>query len=214
MDLSKVKQKFSYKVFGIGGETELEIERSARSELKRGTTGVDYSRLRKFLEKGDWQAADKETWEVMCRVAARENEGWLDEASILNFPCEDLQQINQLWEHYSKGKFGFRVQKKIYENRGGGKTSRSESAVWKAFCEYVGWQKEGSSSWVWYSDLTFNLKNAPQGHLPRECFGHLPKEIMWMGQIWGVGCGKNNGGEYMMELVGVGLFSRVKTCNL
>jgi len=162
MDLSKVKQKFSYKLFGIGGETELEIT-NEKSELKRGSRGVDYSQLRKFLKKGDWRAADEETRKVMCRVAAREKEGWLDQESIDNFPCEDLQQINQLWEHYSKGKFGFSVQKKIYENLGGNEGGRR---VWEKFCERVGWKRVGEDKFIEYSDLTFNLKNAPQGHLP------------------------------------------------
>ena len=141
-NLSKVKQKFSYKLFGIGGETELEII-NEKSELKRGTRGVDYSQLRKFLKKGDWREANEETRKVMFRVAAREKEGWLDQESIDNFPCEDLQQINQLWEHYSQGKFGFSVQKKIYENLGVEK-----------FMDAVSW-------YDWYE-----VKNAPQGHFP------------------------------------------------
>jgi len=168
-NLSKVKQKISYKLFGFGGETELEIT-NEKSELKRGTRGVDYSQLRKCLKRGDWQEADHETMKVMCRVAAKEKEWRLDEESIENFPCEDLQEINQLWEHYSKGKFGFNVQKKIYENLGGGQTW--DSVVWEKFSERVGWLElggNGSRRWFLEFDLTFNL-NAPQGHLPYKIF--------------------------------------------
>lgn len=201
MDLSKFKQKFSYKVFGIGGETELEIERSDKIELKRGTRGVDYSQLRKFLEKGDWRAANKETWEVMCRVAARENEGWLDAESIDNFPCEDLQQINQLWEHYSKGKFGFSVQKKIYENMGYQHTCLI--TLWDNFTQRVGWSEKEGIFFLFFkdSDLTFNLKYAPQGHLPvwyKEYDGKVMK--VWV--------------SFGMENDVPKLFYRAKACNL
>jgi hypothetical protein len=202
MDLSKIKQKFSYKAFGIGGETELEIEMPERSELKRGTRGVDYNQLRKFLKKGDWRAANKETWEVMYRVAAVAQ---LNDEYILNFPCEDLQQINELWEHYSKGKFGFSVQKKIYENLRGFKTSKSHYSLWGEFNVRVGWairDEKWYSVSVYDSDLIFDLKNAPQGHLP-----------CWF---------KTNDGAEMTYFLFYaerkynepGLFFRAKTCNL
>ena len=196
MDLSKVKQKFSYKLFGIGGETELEIT-NEKSELKRGSRGVDYSQLRKFLKKGDWRAADEETRKVMCRVAAREKEGWLDQESIDNFPCEDLQQINQLWEHYSKGKFGFSVQKKIYENLGGGQESTALKTMGE-FMDAVGWNMRE------LEEIYYKRKNAPQGHFPI-VYGHFP--IVYTRQ------------KYQDEWAGIYgclivLFSRAKTCNL
>ena len=53
----------------------------------------------------------------MLAVAKREKE--LDVNSIDNFPCEDLRTIDQLWVKYSDGRFGFSVQKRIYQNLGG-----------------------------------------------------------------------------------------------
>ena len=38
-----------------------------------------------------------------------------------NFPCQDLGTIDKLWVEYSDGKFGFSVQKKIYQDLGGTK---------------------------------------------------------------------------------------------
>jgi hypothetical protein len=131
-----------------------------KSELKRGTRGVDYSQLRKFLKKGDWRAADEETRKVMCRVAGREKQAYLSRESIDNFPCEDLQQINQLWEHYSKGKFGFSVQKKIYENLGGGQTWNE--VVWGELMDAVGWRELRELG----EEIYHNRKTAPQGHFP------------------------------------------------
>ncbi|MFM9156775.1 MAG: GUN4 domain-containing protein, partial [Dolichospermum sp.] len=77
--------------------------------------GMDYSKLRDLLKAGEWKEADEETRRVMLAVAKRENEGSLDVESIDNFPCADLRTIDQLWVKYSDGKFGFSVQKRIYQ---------------------------------------------------------------------------------------------------
>ncbi len=129
-------------------------------ELK-SEKGVDYTKLRDLLKQHSWKEADKETAAIMLVAAGREKEGWLDIMSIDNFPCEDLRTINQLWLHYSKGKFGFSVQKEIYEELGG--TREYNYEVWKDFGDRVGWRS--GKNWMDYNKLTFNLK-APQAHLP------------------------------------------------
>ena len=85
------------------------------SESKESKIGQDYTTLKKYLAAGKWKEADAETARVMLAVAKREKEGWLDFGSIDNFPCEDLRTIDQLWVKYSDGKFGFSVQKRIYQ---------------------------------------------------------------------------------------------------
>lgn len=75
--------------------------------------GVDYTRLRDLLKAGKWKEADEETLTVMLKAAGREKEGWLNSDSIEKFPCTDLRTIDQLWVKYSKGRFGFTVQKRI-----------------------------------------------------------------------------------------------------
>ncbi len=129
-------------------------------ELK-SEKNVNSNKLRELLAAGQWKEADKETAQVMLLAAGRENEGWLDVDSIDNFPCEDLRTINQLWLNYSNGKFGFSVQKEIYESLGG--TREYNQQVWESFGDHVGWRKEGN--WLTYDKLTFNL-NAPKAHLP------------------------------------------------
>jgi hypothetical protein len=97
----------------------------------------------------------------MLAVAKREKEGWLDDKSIDNFPCADLRTIDQLWVKYSGGKFGFSVQKRIYQGFGG--TREHNSDIWEKFGDKVGWRKGGS--WLYYRYITFD-KKAPEGHLP------------------------------------------------
>ena len=148
--------------------------------------GMDYINLRNLLAAKKWQEADEETARVMLKVAGREKGRLLDLESIDNFPCEDLRTIDQLWVKYSNGRFGFSVQKRIYQSLGG--TREYNSEVWDKFCDKVGWRK--NNSWLYYNDLTFSEK-APEAHLP----------VVRMVVVWDWGGG------------GV-LFSRVETCKV
>ncbi len=143
-------------------------------ELK-SEKGVDYTKLRDLLNEKKWKEADQETSQVMLKAAERESQGWLSSEDIDNFPCEDLRTINQLWLHYSEGKFGFSVQKKIYKSLGG--TRDYNAKVWKNFYDRIGWTKRG----LWADRITFNLESAPQAHLPV----NLNFLEQWgRGQIW------------------------------
>jgi serine/threonine protein kinase len=128
--------------------------------------GVDYRKLRDLLKAGNWREADEETARVMLKVAGREKEGWLDDEHIENFPCTDLRTIDRLWVKYSNGRFGFSVQKRIWESVGG-KPGKWEKEIYKKFCVRVGWWRVvlREDTRKKYDDLTFSL-NAPLGHLP------------------------------------------------
>ncbi|MFM6271340.1 MAG: GUN4 domain-containing protein [Dolichospermum sp.] len=127
----------------------------------KSSCGMDYRKLRDYLAQGKWKEADEETRRVMLAVAKREKEGWLDDKSIDNFHCADLRTIDQLWVKYSDGKFGFSVQKRIYQGLGG--TREYNQEIWLKFGDKVGWRKGGN--WLYYKDITFD-KKAPEGHLP------------------------------------------------
>jgi hypothetical protein len=120
--------------------------------------GVNYTRLRDLLKTGEWKEADQETFAVMLKATGRENERYLDTQSIQNFPCTDLRTIDQLWVKYSGGRFGFSVQKRIWE---------SEGKDYYKFGDRVGWRKGmfWNKEWLYYNELTFST-NAPIGHLP------------------------------------------------
>jgi serine/threonine protein kinase len=133
-------------------------------ELK-SDVGMDYTKLRDLLKAGKWKEADEETLRVMLAFAKREKEGWLDDEHIDNFPCTDLRTIDQLWVKYSNGKFGFSVQKRIYQGLGG--TREYNREIWEKFGDKVGWRKGGN--WLYYNDITFD-KKAPEGHLPQVFF--------------------------------------------
>lgn len=127
--------------------------------------GVDYTRLRDLLQAGQWKEADGETAERMFEVMGRQEQGRLSIEDIQAFPCTDLRTIDQLWIKYSKGQFGFSVQKKIWQKCG---QPREYNSLWEKFGAMVGWRSRNgfsSDQWIDYIELTFDT-SAPMGHLP------------------------------------------------
>ncbi|MEG4865250.1 MULTISPECIES: serine/threonine-protein kinase [unclassified Microcoleus] len=137
--------------------------------------GVDYRQLDRLLASGKWQEADEETVNKMLEVAGRTKDGWLRGEDIDRFPCEDLRTIDQLWVKYSNGRFGFSVQKRIYESLGGSR--EYDRKIWAAFGDRVGWRVQNNwfwgvqNNWLLYEDLKFDTKTP--GQLPRGRIGWL-----------------------------------------
>jgi hypothetical protein len=134
------------------------LKTSQRDDLS-SDRNVDYTELRDLLAAGNWRLADEETMLVMLKAAGRDKVGRLSDESIENFPCTDLRTIDQLWGKYSNGRFGFSVQKRIWESVG---------KNYENFGEAVGWRKKGwwkNFEWITYEDVIFDTK-ALVGHLP------------------------------------------------
>lgn len=164
----QAESPLSPKFTPVANTTPIEPDVPLKSER-----GVDYTKLRDLLATGKWKEADEETANKMSEVAERTSEHWLRVEDIEPFPCEDLRTIDQLWVKYSKGLFGFSVQKRIYQSLGG--TREYDGKIWAAFCDRVGWRVNGNSELREYNDLKFNTK-APEGHLPSRVLG-----------VWGAG---------------------------
>ncbi|NEP13879.1 MAG: GUN4 domain-containing protein, partial [Symploca sp. SIO2C1] len=77
---------------------------------------ADYSQLQHFLETQQWKAADLETMRIMLEVAHRHKQGFLSGRDLRRFPCADLKMINNLWVQHSDNRFGFSVQREIFES--------------------------------------------------------------------------------------------------
>lgn len=117
--------------------------------------------LRDLLVSERWKEADQETLRIMLNVTNREQEGWLNVASIHNFPREDLRAIDQLWVEYSNSRFGFSVQQRIWKSVGG--NLKANDKIYEAFGDCVEWRVH--KNWLQINELTFN-SSAPTGHLP------------------------------------------------
>jgi len=150
---------------------------------------IDYTKLRDLLRNGKWKEADLETYEVMIQAVGKKSEGHFTSEELSNFPCVDLKTIDRLWVKYSNGKWGFSVQKHIWEECG---SPMDYNADWERFGDRVGWRKDGD--WMNYSDLTFYPGISLYGEFP----------VARRGRWWGL---------RRFLVLGV-LFSRVKTCGL
>jgi serine/threonine protein kinase len=121
--------------------------------------GIDYRELELLLETKQWRKSDELTAQLMLKVANREKEGWLDEDSIKTFPREDLRTIDQLWVHYSGGKFGFSVQKKLWL-KCGGKIGQYDYEIFKKLGAKLDWYCPQDSYWRRYDQFIDHTQNA------------------------------------------------------
>ena len=138
-------------------------------------------RLRQLLALGKWKEADEETTKILLKIANREQEEWLNVVDFKNnlgdfqkIDRRTLITIDRLWINYSKGRFGFSIQKNIW-NYVQEKSAIGGYAIRKRFADLVDWRID--AEWIEKTDpatgktlidrnkLTFNL-NAPEGHLP------------------------------------------------
>jgi uncharacterized caspase-like protein len=200
--------------------------------------GVDYTQLEYLLKMEQWEAANQETADLMHRItlkrkhwkafdqetnvdillglAKRWSEDWLTIENIQNFPCTDLHTIDRLWSKYSRGRFGFSVQKLIYES--------STDGNWKLFGEAVGWRKGFLflKEWIPYNQVNFDI-SAPRGHLPIcLCYGKRAKDIgigdAPNARVMHAYAGKEYETERIVEVVGKTrmylslLFARIESC--
>ena len=126
-------------------------------------SGADYTLLRNLLVAGEWKRADRETHFLMCRISNRYVEGWqwLDRGEIEKFPWQDFYIINRLWLESSEGKFGFSVQKQIWQSIE--VANNDDFEVEKSLGDRLGWRK--NNNWLSSKSFTFSL-DAPEGHLP------------------------------------------------
>jgi hypothetical protein len=180
-----------------------ELERQAEEQLKQAAarsqplapppnqsseaTQGDYTQLEALMKAGKWEEADQETAKQMCQVMGRQSEGWLRIEDIQQFPCADLRTIDQLWVQHSNGKFGFSVQKKIWQQCG---SPTEYNQQWEKFGEAVGWRSKRlmgiGAEWKSYSALTFDPSSASLGQLPRYWLGGLFVSSSDLGFLIGV----------------------------
>jgi len=116
--------------------------------------GVDYTELRDLLVKGKWKEADRQTHRILCFLARGSVGGYLTAGEVKKLPISDLLTIDRLWVKYSNKRFGFSVQRKIYE---------ALDRDYPEFCSRVGWPVSMTRSPS--QTFQFNLR-APVGHLP------------------------------------------------
>lgn len=230
VELSRTDIELYFWLFGSQGVIEVlpgkTLFSGDRSEQKTediddlsSRVGIDYTQLRDLLKAGRWLEADQETTTLILKIAGREEKRYLDLESVENFSCIDLCTIDTLWVKYSHGRFGFSVQKRIWESIrdvsasdpvlaliiGNGNVAASQTCI--DFANRAGWRLK--DSWIDYSNLIVE-ENAPNGQLPY--FGFF--EQVWRLKLLGVWEWHSAIATASWWQLCVALFSRIETCQI
>jgi GUN4-like len=125
-----------------------------------------YAQLNTALAQGQWQTADQETKLALFKLSGLSLREQCRPEHLSNLSCRDLQTIDRLWLKHSRGRFGFSVQRSIWQHYHNLYWSKSD--VWVGFADRVGWRVHNlivQNHWKRYPEIVFSL-DAPAGHLP------------------------------------------------
>jgi len=131
--------------------------------------------LAKQLEEEDFLSANQTTYKLMCQWAGCGEREWIYFTEIAMIPNEAIREIDELWKKYSKGKFGYGVQRRIW---------LAKQKDWMKFWEQIGWVKQGQ--WLRYpNEFEWSL-DAPEGHLPlwNQLRGVQALERLFTHDVW------------------------------
>lgn len=156
---------------------------------------VQLLEIANLLRNNRWKEADNQTTIFILQQTRRNEKDWLRLEDIDRISCDYLSELNELWLIYSNGRFGFSVQKEIYERvksdipltlKGeikrlvseyiyleGFRPKADSEFIFKLYYYFgleVGWIKKGMSPFT--TELTYNETkydlNASIGHLPHD----------------------------------------------
>ncbi|MFM7229759.1 MAG: GUN4 domain-containing protein [Cyanobacteriota bacterium] len=113
--------------------------------------------LQQALVLQQWEEADRVTSALLRRLAGpgAERRGYVYFSEVAPIAPADLDAIDHLWWFYSQGRYGFRVQRRLWQQC---------EQRWERLWPLLGWKAEGI--WTRYpTAFTWSLE-APEGHLP------------------------------------------------
>lgn len=113
---------------------------------------LDFLQLRDFLKNKQWQQADFQTTKLLLKIMDKPYWNEVYPEDIINFPCQELKQIDQLWLYYSNGNFGFSIQQTVWLSLNDG----IDYEVKKKLGDRLGWRKEGQ--WLNYDQISQQLE--------------------------------------------------------
>ncbi|KAJ6821246.1 tetrapyrrole-binding protein, chloroplastic [Iris pallida] len=147
--------------------TTLSPLNSTSTSTDAAATSLDA--LSRHLASGDLRQADEETRRLLVALAGEGavRRGYVFFSEVQFVPAEELRAIDRLWRSHSGGRFGYSVQKRIWERRAGRDFTQ--------FFIRVGWMRRLEAAEVeqWNyrsfpSEFTWELgdDSPPEGHLP------------------------------------------------
>jgi ribosomal protein S6 len=120
------------------------------NEIAQAFPPISYDSLNSLLAQGQWKNADQETGSIILELL---NRNIKDKVALI--PGEEIRNIDDLWTKHSQGKFGFKTQKSFNFKHNNPNQLAGQ----------LGWRRRWRG-WSNYEQLVFDLKKAPEGHLP------------------------------------------------
>ena len=119
--------------------------------------GQDYQTLQQALATEAFQEADRLTMASLRQMAgpAAEGRGYVFFSEVPALAVVDLDTIDRLWVAYSRGRYGFSVQRRLLKACGG---------RWEQLWSRLGWKRDGL--WTRYPSQFTWRHAAPEGHMP------------------------------------------------
>ena len=132
---------------------QLKSELSLTDELSCDNFCHQLEQLEIYLGQENWKKADEETAWIfyLIKVLKARSQDFSDWEDVFkNIPIELLDEIDRLWIQHSNERFGFRVQKRIWENTPGQNDDRFlESFILKRFGKQIGWSlSDNYDQWI------------------------------------------------------------------
>ena len=125
---------------------------------------VNYNLLNQYLSQQEWRKANDETRKLFLEATGKNKIGYLRTEDLERLSCWDLKVVDQLWQKYSQGKFGFSVQLPIYLETGNRPGKLLSDENYNRFGDQIGWRK--NNEWIIFIEsLNYSL-DAPKGHFP------------------------------------------------
>jgi len=141
--------------------------------------GADYQPLIEALQEGKWELADQITRDLLIWIGGEgtRKRNFVYFAEARKLPMADMKTIDLLWTTFSKKKFGFSVQKQIWN-------SKKVKGDFNLFVNEIEWNKGPCGGcdkictgctgllkrWVPVdsrgNEFVYDLKKAKKGHLP------------------------------------------------
>lgn len=127
---------------------------------------ISFDLLQQHLSTKNFKQADEETRRLLIVLAgeAAQKRGYVFFSEAQFIPEPDLKTIDELWRQHSNKKFGYSVQKRIYE--------KADRDFTKFFLK-VGWMKKLDTEVEQYNYRAFPTEfiwelndDTPEGHLP------------------------------------------------
>ena len=128
-EIQKPKQETT-PAFRTNQHDGIESKSSNKALILPNKKKESYQRLRDLLEAQKWYEASHETHRLIMATIGKSGEDRMLVSDIENLPCLDLNLLDKLWCGHSKGKFGFSVQTKIWEDCNGNSAEFARLVDW------------------------------------------------------------------------------------